>query len=130
MRRQLVGLDDLKQSGRLLERCDTQLLLQDAHAFFILVERRRPLAGPGVQTHEMAVCGLVQGIKGEPATRVLDRQPQLSLGIVADCEPFESGGKLAAQTLGLKELPVVEFGAVAQGEARQEITALERHSLG
>jgi hypothetical protein len=48
---------------------------------------------------------------------------------VAATEPLQRAGELAAQLFGLEELPVVEGGAVAQGESRQKIVAVQRHRL-
>src|SRR2546421_12251228 len=39
-------------------------------------------------------------------------------------------GQVTAHRIGLKELPVVKVGAIAQAKAGEEIVAIERHSPG
>src|SRR5438270_11731029 len=53
----------------------------------------------------------------------------MMLRAVAVRQPFKRAGKFAAQRIGLVELPVVEAGAIAQAEARQEIILVERNGL-
>jgi hypothetical protein len=48
---------------------------------------------------------------------------------VAVTEPLQRAGQLAPQFLGLEKLPVVEDRAVAQGEPRQKIAAVQLHRL-
>src|SRR5437899_3885156 len=43
---------------------------------------------------------------------------------------FERRGKFTAQAIGLKELPVVKVGTIAQAEACQKVIAIQCHRLG
>jgi len=52
-----------------------------------------------------------------------------AVGQVAAHQPFEDGGQLLAQRLGLEELPIVKGDAVAQRRTFQEIAPIERHRL-
>jgi hypothetical protein len=72
---------------------------------------------------------LVQVIQGQPAPAVGDGLLPLLERAVAVTEPLQRAGQLAAQFLGLEELPVIKSRAVAQGEPRQEIVAVQPHRL-
>src|SRR6266699_311494 len=45
-------------------------------------------------------------------------------------QALKGAGQVTAHCIGLKELPVVKVGAIAQAETSQEIVAIERHSPG
>jgi hypothetical protein len=128
--RQVVLLDGLVDPGRLLQRGDAQFLLEDAHALPVLAQGSGTLASPRIQLHQPAVRRLVQGILSKPAPGVRNGLLPLLERAVAMTEPLQRAGQLAAQLFGLEELPVVEGGAVAQGEPRQKIVAVQLHRLG
>jgi hypothetical protein len=73
---------------------------------------------------------LVQGVQSQPLPAVRDGLLPLRERAVAVAEPLQRAGQLAAQFFGLEELPVIEGSAVAQGEPRQKIVAVQRHRLG
>ncbi len=66
---------------------------------------------------------LVQRIQRQAASGVGDGLLELALGAVAARQPLQGTRQLIAQALGLEELPIVEGGAIAQGEPRHEVVA-------
>ena len=94
------------------------------------MQRRVALIGPGVEPHDLAVRLLAQRIQRQPAPGRHQGRGEIARGALADCQPLQRIGQLPAQRLGLGELPVIELGTVPQGEASQEIAAVERRGLG
>ncbi len=87
------------------------------------------VTGPGVQLHQPDMRRLVQGIEREPAPGVGNGLIELVPTASCPADLLQGAGQIAATTFGLEELPVIELGAVTEGEARQEIIAIERHRL-
>src|SRR5689334_17226304 len=57
--RQLFRAQRLIEVGRGFERRDTQFFVQHLDAAAILLQRSRPLASPGVDSHQQAMCRFV-----------------------------------------------------------------------
>jgi hypothetical protein len=127
---QAVLLDGLVDPGSLLQRGDAELPFQDAHALAVLAQSGGALPRPRVELHQPAVRRLVQGIQSHPAACIGNSSLPLFTRAEAEAEPLQRPCQLAAQLLALEELPVVEGGAVAQREPRQEVVAVERHRFG
>ena len=123
-------LDRLVQLGGLGQRCDAQLLLQDANALAVLTKGGVALVGPGVEPHDLTVRLLPQGIQRQPASGRRQRTSEVPTGTLAGRQLLQRLGQFPAQRFSLDELPVVELGAVAQGEASQEVVAVERSGFG
>ena len=51
-----------------------QLALQHLYAYLVLLKRRPPPALPGIEAHERAVDGLLQGIESQKSYGRLDRR--------------------------------------------------------
>src|SRR5258706_14727725 len=78
----------------------------------------------------MAVRRLVQRVERQPTARISDRRLELALSTVAAHKPLQRAGQVAAQPLGLEELPLVEVRAVAQAEAGHKVVVVQRRRLG
>ena len=95
----------LIQPRRLFQWLDAQFFFQHARQFLVLPQRDDALICLRVQLHQMPMRRLMQWIEREPAPRVHDRVIEFALrGVMAD-EFFERTGQVAAERLGLKELP-------------------------
>jgi hypothetical protein len=76
------------------------------------------------------VGGLVQRVQRQPALGVGDRRlPAPPDGLGVD-QPLQRARPLPAQRVGLGELPVLELRGVPQGEAGEEVAAVQRDRLG
>jgi hypothetical protein len=76
------------------------------------------------------VGGLVELVEGDAAVGRLDRPlPRPRPGQAQD-QPVQRSGQLAAQALGLDELPFLEAGGVAQDEPGHELAPVQRDRLG
>ena len=118
--------DRVVERRRLVEWPDAELAVEHPHAFAVLLERARAVAGVGEEPDQLPVRGLVERIEGEPAPRSRDRA-----GVISTCseqcsQPVERHRDLAPELLGRQLLPVVELGAVAEPEALEERPAVER----
>ena len=72
---------------------------------------------------------LVQRVAGQQALGLFDGLRQPALNRQAPHQPFQRPDQLAAQPLGLVELPFLEGSAVAQAEAGQEVAPVQRDGL-
>jgi hypothetical protein len=104
--------------------------LEHSRTFVILAQGSGPLFRPGVQPHQLTVRWLVQRVQSRPTPRVGDGHLQRTLGSVASGQPRQRAQQLIAQPFCLEELPLVESGAVSQGESSQEIVAVQLRRLG
>ena len=128
--RQPIALDRLVQLGGLGQRCDAQLLLQDANALAVLTKGGVALVGPGIEPHDLTVRLLPQGIRCQPPSGRDQRASEVPAGTLAARQLLQRLDQLPAQRFSLDELPVIELDTVAQGEARQEVVAVERSGFG
>ncbi len=104
---------------------ETQFCFEDAHTLLVLAQSGSTLTGLGVQLHQVAMRRFVQGIQRQPAPGVGDGRLVRPLGTVTAHQSLQGGGQFLAQALGLKELPLVEVGAIAQAEAGQEVSPIK-----
>ncbi len=68
----------------------------------------------------------VERVQRQAAVRVGQGRSQVALLDMAAHEARQHRAQIAAQMLGLEDLPFVELGAVGQREAGQEVVAVER----
>ena len=103
--------------------------MKRADALAVLRERGSPLTARAVELDQPPVRGLVERIECEPAARVLDRARMAAPRAEALGEAVEHGTELARERARLQRLPVVERRAVAQAEAGEEGSSLQRRGL-
>jgi len=127
---EVVLLDRPVQQGGLFQRGHAELPVQDPHALPVLAQGGGALVGERVERHQHPVRRLVQHVEGEPAPGVDHGCLPLAQGTPAAREPLQCTRQLPAQTLGLKELPVVESDAITQPETVHEITVVQPDGLG
>ena len=124
------GADLLVEGGRLREGSDAELAFEDPDAVAVLAQGGSSLAGPGVQPHQGLMCGLVQGVEGEPAAGARQRILEPAGGEVSRRhQPREHGPVTLAKVLGHKALPVVELRASPQREAGEKVVPVQHGSL-
>ena len=83
-----------------------------------------------MELHDQALGRLVQRIERQPASRVSEggivftsaRQPLRQL--------LQRGGQLQPQALSLEGLPGIELDGICEGEAGQEVGAVQSHRFG
>ena len=110
-------LDGLVQPGCLPLWGHAQFTLEYALTFLVLAQGRGPLFGSGIQSHQAAVGWFVQGVQRQPAPGIRDGRPVLALISKLASQTLQPARQIGTQPVALKELPLVEGGAVAQGEA-------------
>ena len=77
-----------------------------------------------------AVRWLVQAIEREPVFGMWDGRGKIAVRGQRACQSLENSRKLALLSVRFSGLPVVERGALAQGEAGQEWTSAQRGGAG
>ena len=117
--------DRLEQIGSCCLRADAKFLLEDTHALLILAERGGGLARPCVETHQLALCRLVQRVERQLAQRELDCHAVLLTLFVPGDECLQRLDQMLTERLALVELPLVEGWTVWQGKTRQEVVTIE-----
>src|SRR5438874_10026352 len=120
-----AGFDRVAKGAGLRHRRDPELLIEQAHRRAVLAQRGRPVARARVEAHEISVRGLVQRVDREPALRVVDGRSEIALALGARREAGERIAILRAERVALGGLPVVELRAVAEGEALEEVAAIQ-----
>jgi hypothetical protein len=70
---------------------------------------------------------LVQRVQRHPPLCACDGRLGVTLGRASLYKALQGGGLLLVQGLGLEGLPVIELGAIAQGESGHEIVLAELH---
>lgn len=106
-----------------------QLLAQDSLNGLNLAQCGGLLTRPCIQAHQAAMRCLVQGVQSQPPLRIGDPPLHITLRRAPLRQSLQRARQFAPQGLGLEGLPVIELGAIPQGEAIQEVTAVEIHRL-
>ncbi len=83
------GFYRLDQAGGFRRWSDTQLLVKDAHAFFVLAHSGRRLASARVELHQVTMGRLVQGIQRQPAPGIGQGRGMIALLAGAVRQPFQ-----------------------------------------
>jgi hypothetical protein len=122
--------DLLVQPSRLRRRLDAQLAFENPYARLILSQCRSAPIGPGVEPHQLAVGPLMQRVQRRPAPRKGDGQSVVTLGTVTAYQSLKGGGQRLAKTFSLKELPLVECGAIWEAETGQEVAGVAGDGFG
>jgi hypothetical protein len=117
--------DRLVQLGGLIERRDTQFMVEDGYEVAICLDGARPVAGPGIQQHEEAMRRLVELIEFHPSCDGGDRPWIVPCGGQRHAEAMEGFSRLQPQSLGDCPLPIFEFGCIPDREPLEEVTAIE-----
>jgi hypothetical protein len=110
----------------LRQRPDGQLPVQHPHQRPVLPHGRRTLSGPPVQPDDRLVGGLVQGVQLQPAPGVPGGPLQRALRDARRDQPLQPAGQRLPELLAHRGLPLLEFGAVPQGEPGQEVVPVQR----
>ena len=120
-----AGAEARGERGRLGVGLGAELLGQHAAAALVLRQRRLALAAGGEEQHELPVGVLAPGVERQQPGGVVDPG-----GVVAplggvDGQLVEGVQRELAQALALGGEPLVEGGGAVDGEARQQLTAVE-----
>ena len=84
-----AGADRVVEVGRGAERLNTELPIEDAHAFAILLECVAAPADGSVELDQPAVRGLMQAVEAEPLAGPYDRVLETCLGSEQLDQPVE-----------------------------------------
>ena len=105
-----------------------ELALERVHAELVLAERGLPAPEPGIEAHDRAVDGLLQGVEREEAEAGLDgRLGGGGLLLMGEQAPQGLDGQLV-QALPLGREPFLER-ALGQRQPGQEVAAVEAGDL-
>ena len=118
-------VDGVVQLGGLGEWPHPELAVESADALAVLGERIGAPARARVQRDQPAVGRLVQRVEREPLLGPGDGLGQPARAGEQIDQPVEGRGELALDGVGRDPLPVVEGGAVAHRESRQQLTAVQ-----
>ena len=87
--------------------------------------RRASIAGQQEAADQVPTIDLAQRIELDKASRVSRRGKMVAGGILVLHEAFQPLHEPPPERLAAKERPIVELGTIVQGEAREEIPAIE-----
>ena len=108
------------QLGRLAERRDAELAIEDRDELPVLPDRPDPIAGEGQQLDEPPVAELVERVELHATAGRLDGPGGVTGGGPGRRQPVEQRRDGTLDANGSAGLPIVERGAVTEREASQE----------
>src|SRR5260221_12242849 len=75
------------------------------------------------------MCRLVQPVQHQPAASIGYSRCKTTGGVITLHKVLKRTGQITAQAVGLKKLPIVKAGTIAQAKARQKIILIQRQRL-
>src|SRR5258707_12278366 len=73
------------------------------------------------------MCRLVQPVQHQPASSKGYSRCKITAGVITLHKALKRTGQITAQAVGLKKLPIIKAGTIAQAKARQKIIIIKRH---